>query len=114
MGTSGRYHGPTSQSAADYTMASHSHLPRRIFIGHHGSMDKKINRNSTLSRAYWSSAFCCTEKELIEALDTTQSDEVGVVGLFLATRRRLSVGRSEEESSLLLAEQDEPFAPDTR
>jgi hypothetical protein len=49
-------------------------------------MDKKINRNSTLNRAYWCSSFCCTEKELIEAMDIMASDEVGVVGLFLATR----------------------------
>ena len=108
------YHRPTSQSATDYMTASRSHLPRLIAIDHHCSMDKKINRNSTLSRAYWSSAFCCTEKELIEALDTTESDEVGVVGLFLATRGRVAIGRSEEESSRFLAEQDVPLAPATR
>jgi hypothetical protein len=51
-------------------------------------MEKKINRHSALSRAYWCSAFCCSEKELIEAMDTMASDEVGVVGLFLAMRRR--------------------------
>lgn len=101
-------------SARDYNAPLRSHLFRLAVIGHHCSMDKKINRNSKLSRAYWSSTFCCTERDLIEALDTTQSDEVGVVGLFLATRGRLSVGRSEEESSRLLDAQDKPFAPDTR
>jgi hypothetical protein len=114
MGMGCPYHRPTSQSATDYTTASRSQLPRLIAIDHHCSMDKKINLNSTLSRAYWSSAFCCTEKDLIEALDTTKSDEVGVVGLFLATRGRLIIGRSEEESSRLLAEHDKPSTPTAR
>jgi hypothetical protein len=59
-------------------------------------MAQKINRNNTLSRAYWCGAFCCSEKELIEAMDTMASDEVGVVGLFLATRKRSNTALSEE------------------
>lgn len=76
-------------------------------------MNKKINRNSTLSRAYWCSAFCCTEKELIEAMDTLASDEIGVVGLFLATRNP-SANPSAEESRRILAALDKPFAPNAR
>lgn len=76
-------------------------------------MDKKINRNSTLSRAYWCSAFCCTEKELIDAMATLASDEVGEVGLFLATRDP-SATLSAEQSRRSLAALDKPITPNAR
>lgn len=77
-------------------MTGRLYLSQLAVHGHHCNMAQKINRNNTLSRAYWCGAFCCSEKELIEAMDTMASDEAGVVGLFLATRKRSTIAHSEE------------------
>lgn len=52
-------------------------------------MDDRINLRSPLSRAHWCGCFSCSDRELIEAVRATQSTEVGVVGLYLATRYSL-------------------------
>jgi hypothetical protein len=49
-------------------------------------VDKFINLASDLSRAHWCGHFSCTEQELIDAVRATRSIEVGLVGLYLATR----------------------------
>jgi hypothetical protein len=47
---------------------------------------ERINLRNRLSRAHWCGCFSCSDRELIEAVRTTGSTEVGVVGLYLATR----------------------------
>jgi hypothetical protein len=49
-------------------------------------VEKIIDLLNDLSRAHWCGHFSCTERELIEAVQATRSIEVGVVGLYLATR----------------------------
>ncbi|WP_161596245.1 DUF3606 domain-containing protein [Rhodanobacter glycinis] len=53
------------------------------------SVSELINLRSRLSRAHWCGCFSCTDRELIEAVRATGSTEIGVVGLFLATRYAL-------------------------
>jgi hypothetical protein len=50
---------------------------------------ERINLRDRLSRAHWCGCFSCSEPELIEAIRATHSTEVGVVGLYLATRYAL-------------------------
>ena len=60
--------------------------------GRHGvkaGVGERINLRNRLSRAYWCGCFSCSDKELIEAVRETRSTEVGVVGLYLATRYAL-------------------------
>lgn len=52
-------------------------------------MNERINLHSPLSRAHWCGNFSCSEQELIDAVRATHSTEVGVVGLYLATRYAL-------------------------
>jgi len=52
-------------------------------------MDERIDLGNPLSRAHWCGCFSCSDQELIEAVRATDSDEVGVVGLYLATRYAL-------------------------
>ena len=52
-------------------------------------MDETINLRSSLSRAHWCGNFSCSDEELIDAVRATHSTEVGVVGLYLATRYAL-------------------------
>jgi len=49
-------------------------------------MDERIDLGDPLSRAHWCGCFSCSDQELIEAIRAMESDEVGVVGLYLATR----------------------------
>ena len=53
------------------------------------SMGERINLRDRLSRAHWCGCFSCSDRELVEAVRTTGSTEVGVVGLYLATRYAL-------------------------
>ncbi len=54
------------------------------------SAGEQINLRNRLSRAHWCGCFSCTDRELIKAVRATGgSTEVGVVGLYLATRRAL-------------------------
>ena len=53
------------------------------------SEGERINPFDSLSRAHWCGCFSCTDQELIEAIRATCSTEVGVVGLYLATRYAL-------------------------
>ena len=53
------------------------------------SASERINLRNQLSRAHWCGCFSCSDRELIEAIRTTGSTEVGVVGLYLATRYAL-------------------------
>lgn len=53
------------------------------------SAGKQINLRDRLNRAYWCGCFSCSDRELIEAIRATSSTEVGVVGLYLATRYAL-------------------------
>jgi hypothetical protein len=50
---------------------------------------EQINLRDRLSRAHWCGCFSCGDRELLEAVRTTGSTEVGVVGLYLATRYAL-------------------------
>ena len=52
-------------------------------------MGERINLRDRLSCAHWCGCFSCSDRELIEAVRTTGSTEVGVVGLYLATRYAL-------------------------
>ncbi|KAA0068492.1 hypothetical protein [Rhodanobacter sp. T12-5] len=52
-------------------------------------MDETINLRSSLSRAHLCGNFSCSDEELIDAVRATHSTEVGVVGLYLATRYAL-------------------------
>lgn len=53
------------------------------------SAGERIDVLDGLSRAYWCGCFSCTDQDLIEAMRATCSTEVGVVGLYLATRYAL-------------------------
>jgi len=53
------------------------------------SMGERINLRDRLSRAHWCGCFSCSDRELVEAVRTTGSTEVGVIGLYLATRYAL-------------------------
>lgn len=50
---------------------------------------EQIDLRNRLSRAHWCGCFSCSDRELIEAVRATGSTEVGVVGLYLATRYAL-------------------------
>lgn len=52
-------------------------------------MGERINLRDRLSRAYWCGCFSCSDRELVEAVRATGSTEVGLVGLYLATRYAL-------------------------
>lgn len=49
-------------------------------------MDERIDMHDPLSRANWCGNFSCSDQDLEEAIRATDSTEVGVVGLYLATR----------------------------
>jgi hypothetical protein len=53
------------------------------------SMGERINLRDRLSRAHWCGCFSCSDRELVGAVRATGSTEVGVVGLYLATRYAL-------------------------
>lgn len=53
------------------------------------TVGERINVCDRLSRAHWCGCFACSDRDLIEAVRTTGSTEVGVVGLYLATRYAL-------------------------
>ncbi|MGH8158503.1 MAG: DUF3606 domain-containing protein [Rhodanobacter sp.] len=53
-------------------------------------MDDRINLFDRLSRAHWCGNFSCSDQELAAAICATGSTEVGVVGLYLATRYETS------------------------
>ncbi|WP_161596230.1 DUF3606 domain-containing protein [Rhodanobacter glycinis] len=53
------------------------------------SVGEWINLHNRLNRAHWCGCFSCSDRELIEAVRATGSTEVGVVGLYLATRYAL-------------------------
>jgi hypothetical protein len=50
-------------------------------------MDEHIDMDSPLSRAYWCGNFSCSDAELVTAIHVMSSTAVGLVGLYLATRR---------------------------
>jgi hypothetical protein len=52
-------------------------------------VDERINLRSPLSRAYWCGNFSCSDQDLVDAVRATHSTEVGVVGLYLATKYAL-------------------------
>lgn len=52
-------------------------------------MNETIHLHSPLNRAHWCGNFSCSDQELIDAIRATHSREVGVVGLYLATRYAL-------------------------
>ena len=51
------------------------------------AMDEHIDMDSPLSRAYWCGNFSCSDAELANAVHIMDSTAVGLVGLYLATRR---------------------------
>lgn len=57
-------------------------------------MRQRIDMRDPLSRAYWCGHLSCTEFDLIEAIHATRSRDIGVVGLYLATRFTLDDGES--------------------
>lgn len=52
-------------------------------------MNETINLHSPLSRAHCCGSFSCSDQDLVDAVRATHSTEVGVVGLYLATRYAL-------------------------
>jgi hypothetical protein len=52
-------------------------------------VNEAINLRCPLSRAHWCGNFSCSDQELLDAVRATHSQEVGVVGLYLATRYAL-------------------------
>jgi len=52
-------------------------------------VNETINLHSPLSRAHWCGNFSCSNQDLVDAVRATHSNEVGVVGLYLATRYAL-------------------------
>lgn len=50
-------------------------------------MDEYIDMDSPLCRAYWCGNFSCSDAELANAVRIMDSTAVGLVGLYLATRR---------------------------
>jgi hypothetical protein len=50
-------------------------------------MDEHIDMDSPLCRAYWCGNFSCSDAELANAVRIMDSTAVGLVGLYLATRR---------------------------
>ncbi|MEY2169571.1 MULTISPECIES: DUF3606 domain-containing protein [unclassified Rhodanobacter] len=64
----------------------HSHYERH---GVKASAGEQINLRNRLSRAHWCGCFSCTDQELVAAVRATGSIEVGVIGLYLATRYAL-------------------------
>lgn len=58
-------------------------------------MRQRIDMHDPLSRAYWCGHLSCSEFELMKAIRATRSAEVGVVGLYLATRFTLDVAESQ-------------------
>lgn len=55
------------------------------------AMDEHIDMDSPLCRAYWCGNFSCSDAELANAVHIMDSTAVGLVGLYLATRRSESV-----------------------
>ncbi len=62
-------------------------------------MGDTINLRSALSRAHWCGNFSCSDQELIDAVCATHSVEVGVVGLYLATRYAVDSFGAPNESA---------------
>lgn len=52
-------------------------------------MNERIDLGDPVSPAHWCGCFSCSDQKLIEAVRATNSHEVGVVGLYLATRYSL-------------------------
>ena len=50
-------------------------------------MEEHIDMDSPLCRAYWCGNFRCSDKELAAAVRIMDNTAVGLVGLYLATRR---------------------------
>lgn len=50
-------------------------------------VDNHIDIDNLLCRAYWCGNFSCSDAELANAVRIMDSTEVGLVGLYLATRR---------------------------
>lgn len=48
-------------------------------------MDERIDLSCPLSRAHWCGNFSCTDVALVLAVEATESTDVGIVGLYLAT-----------------------------
>lgn len=50
-------------------------------------MNERIDMANQLDRAHWCGAFCCTEQELLDAVFVMATNDVALVGLYLATRQ---------------------------
>lgn len=50
-------------------------------------MDKHIDMDNPLARAYWCGNFSCSDAELANAVRIMETTAVGLIGLYLATRR---------------------------
>lgn len=50
-------------------------------------MDDYIDMDNPICRAYWCGNFSCSDAELANAVRIMDSTAVGLVGLYLATRR---------------------------
>jgi hypothetical protein len=64
------------------------------------STGQRIDLYSRVSRAHWCGNFSCSDRELLEAVRATGSTEVGVVGLYLATRYALEAFEVPEQGAL--------------
>lgn len=61
---------------------------------------ERINPGDSVSRAHWCGCFSCSDRDLIEAMRATSSTEVGVIGLYLATRFALESFEISDEQCL--------------
>ena len=61
-------------------------------------MDDRIDLRDRVSRAHWCGTFSCSDQALVAAIRATGSTEVGVVGLYLATRFALETFEASDAS----------------
>lgn len=47
-------------------------------------MERVVESGDPMSVAYWCAAFCCTERELLAAIDELGTSDAGAVGAYLA------------------------------
>jgi len=52
-------------------------------------VNERIDLGNPLSCAHWCGCFSCSDQEPVEAIRAADSDDVGAVGLYLATRYAL-------------------------
>jgi hypothetical protein len=65
-------------------------------------MDEHIDMHNPICRAYWCGNFSCSDAELTNAVRIMDSTAVGLVGLYLATRRSEACTIDQSDVSWML------------